>query len=290
MDVSWDQTEHWLRFVGYYRLSGYWHPFRVAQPDGTRNSDFVAGTSMKNVAALYEFDRKLKAHILSGLERVEIACRSRIADVLGERDVNALFTPEYFRNPEQHHEMIVTVDNRIQRALNSKDPVALHHRDSYDGQYPIWVAMEFLDFGDVSRLYANLLDADREQIAAWFGWVPPERHPEAKFGAAFMNWLRHLTIVRNTAAHHSRLWNRVFEPVSVKRLSMIPALSGIRGQQDKMYGTSRVLAQLVSVASPGTSWPLQLSKLLEDSFSTIDGVALEQLGFPANWREDLLQE
>lgn len=290
MDVSWDQTEHWLRFVGYYRLSGYWHPFRVAQPGGNRDSDFVSGTSMKNVAALYEFDRKLKTHILSGLERVEVACRSRIADVLGERDVNALSNPEYFRDSARHHEMIDTVQSRIQRALDSKDPVALHHHDSYDGQYPIWVAMEFLDFGDISRLYANLLDAARERIARWFGWAPPGRHPEAKFGAAFMNWFKHLTIVRNTAAHHSRLWNRVFEPVSVRRLSMVSGLTGQRGQQDKMYGTSIVLAQLVSVTSPGTSWPSQLSALLEDSFSLIDGVALEQLGFPADWRDTLTDQ
>ncbi|UXN32552.1 Abi family protein [Glutamicibacter sp. M10] len=285
LDVEWDQSEHWLRFVGYYRLSGYWHPFRVVQDDGTRSSTFVTGASMKNVAELYEFDRKLKAHLLSGLERVEVACRSRIADVLGERDVNALANPQHFRSPQLHHEMIDIVDRRISRALAAKDPVALHHRDSYDGRYPIWVAMEFLDFGDVSRLYANLMDTDREKVASWFGWVPPERHPEAKFGPAFMNWLRHLTIVRNTAAHHSRLWNRTFEPVSVKRLNMVPGLEELRGQQDKIFGTSRVLTQLLSVTSPGTTWSSQLVNLLEDSFQPLDGVSWNQLGFPANWRD-----
>jgi len=288
MDVSWDQSEHWLQFVGYYRLSGYWHPFRIVQSDGTRSSVFMEGTSLQSVAALYEFDRKLKAHFLSGLERVEVACRSRIADVVGERDVNALYGPHHFQNTEHHLELIDTVDRRIQRALSAKDPVALHHQATYGGKYPIWAAMEFLDFGDVSRLYANLLEADKEAVANAFGWAPPSRHPEAKFGAAFMNWLRLLTVVRNTAAHHSRLWNRHFEPVSVKRLGMVPGLQGLNGQQDKVYGTSRVLTQLVTTVSPGTSWPRQLVELLEQDLSPINGVSVEQLGFPVEWKHIFL--
>lgn len=290
LDIQWEQTRHWLQAVGYYRLSGYWHPFRVRFPSAAANgkvivsSAFVAGASMKNVAALYEFDRKLKAHLLSGLERVEIACRSRMADVLGARSVNALMEPEHFQNSSSHEELMLTVEKRIQRALDSSDPVALHHAATYGGDFPIWAAVEFLDFGDVSRLYANLHQADRETVAEWFGWKPTKRYPDAKMGAPLMNWLQHLTVVRNTAAHHARLWNRTFTPTSPKKLPMVPGLEKLRGQQDKIYGTMVVLGQLVKVTSPGTTWHMRLQELLQESFGPIDGVRWEDMGFPPDWK------
>lgn len=49
-----------LRHVNYYRLSGYWYPFRQ-QAGGTRVDDFYPGTRLDDVVALYEFDARLRA-------------------------------------------------------------------------------------------------------------------------------------------------------------------------------------------------------------------------------------
>lgn len=284
MDVSWDQTEHWLQAVGYYRLSGYWHPFRIRLGEDIVSKMFAPGTSFRETAQLYEFDRKLKIHMLSGIERVEVAMRTRIADVLGERSSMALWERDQFRDGSRAAELIAIMRKRIHRAIDSRDPVALHHQEKYGERFPVWVAVEFLDFTDVSRLYESLQPVDQEAVATWFGWVPPVRHPEAKFGAPMGNWLRHLTVVRNTAAHQARLWNRVFEPVSAKKLSMVEGLGELRGQQGHLYGSVVVLARLLQAASPGSTWALQLRALLEASFAPLLSVSWSQMGFPEDWK------
>jgi abortive infection bacteriophage resistance protein len=42
----------WLRAVGYYRLSGYWYPYRaISGPQGSRRGDrFVAGAHLDDVS------------------------------------------------------------------------------------------------------------------------------------------------------------------------------------------------------------------------------------------------
>lgn len=76
---------HWLSAVGYYRLSGYWYPFRELDITGQsrRLSTFVEGTTFTEIVGLYEFDRHLKTQVQSGLERIEVALRSQIGHRLG---------------------------------------------------------------------------------------------------------------------------------------------------------------------------------------------------------------
>jgi len=74
-------AELWLRSVGYYRLSGYWYPYREVDDSrwADRRDRFASGASFDEVARLYEFDRKLRSLIHDGIERVEVALRSHIA-------------------------------------------------------------------------------------------------------------------------------------------------------------------------------------------------------------------
>jgi Abi-like protein len=67
------RAEHWLRHVSYYRLSAYWLPFE--HPKGHGGPRFLPGTTFETISALYEFDRHLRLHLLSAIERIEVAIR-----------------------------------------------------------------------------------------------------------------------------------------------------------------------------------------------------------------------
>lgn len=287
MDVSWEQSEHWLHAVGYYRLSGYSHPFRirVANESGARPivaDEFKPNTSLHQVATLYEFDRKLKAHLLSALERVEIAVRCRIADVLGKKSVSALDESVYFENVGRYLELKSIIESRVSRAAKSRDAVVLHHQNG-NRSMPIWATMEFLDFGDLSRLYSNLVKADKILVAEWFGWKSSRPNDNTDLHTLLKDWLWHLSVVRNTVAHHARLWNREFRAVSPRGLHLIDGMGALRGQQSRIYGTVVVLGQLVKVASPGTTWHSQLANLLREHFEPMNVVTWDQMGFPSDW-------
>ena len=83
-----DEAAHFLRRVGYYRLSGYWYPFRQFN-DGKRANEFFEGSKFDDVVALYLFDRKLRLMAMDAIERIELAIQVEIAHLLGRRDTFA---------------------------------------------------------------------------------------------------------------------------------------------------------------------------------------------------------
>ena len=73
-----DRALSQIRTISYYRLSGYWHPFRKKDTDGNLTDKFIHGTSFENVIELYEFDRELRLLVMSAIERVEVYLRTLI--------------------------------------------------------------------------------------------------------------------------------------------------------------------------------------------------------------------
>lgn len=89
------QAVQWLGMIGYYRLSGYWYPYRVLA-DGARTDQFLNSTSLEQVVHLYDFDRRLKLLMIDALERIEIGMRCRVGYTLGPRGPYAHLDPGDF--------------------------------------------------------------------------------------------------------------------------------------------------------------------------------------------------
>ncbi|WP_296136844.1 Abi family protein [uncultured Tessaracoccus sp.] len=79
---------HILARVNYYRLSGYWYPFRVRRDHGPAEQ-FRVGTSFDDVLALYEFDARLRAVTFASLTPIELAIRTLLGHELGRVDPTA---------------------------------------------------------------------------------------------------------------------------------------------------------------------------------------------------------
>lgn len=65
-----------LKFIGYYRLSGYYKFF--CDPDDPARENFRTGTNFNDVLNLYGFDRRLRVLLAEALERIEIAVKTSI--------------------------------------------------------------------------------------------------------------------------------------------------------------------------------------------------------------------
>lgn len=91
------------------------------------------------------------------------------------------------------------------------------------------------------------------------------------------SWLHALSYVRNLAAHHQRLWNRVYtiKPIAARHLA------------DDLQDTTRFYAQavmieaLLHVVAPGSRWGDRLADLLAQH----PKVRLDRLGFPEGWQQ-----
>lgn len=150
-----------LSCVSYYRLSGY---FRYWQKDPDYGDDeFITGTSFSRLYSLYEAEQKLADACKRLLATCEIVLRTRFAYHYGTcvGPVGSFAHGLGFTRPPL--EEIDPVEERILSDLDrSNDLFIAHYRDeikqgalykpeAYD-RMPIWVAVEALSFGCLSRM------------------------------------------------------------------------------------------------------------------------------------------
>lgn len=81
-----------LRKVNYYRISGYWYPFRIQEGPGRRD-DFYPGTTLLAVTQLYEFDAQLRTAAFASLAAIELSARALLGHSLGAIDECAHLKP-----------------------------------------------------------------------------------------------------------------------------------------------------------------------------------------------------
>ncbi|MFD5869257.1 Abi family protein [Corynebacterium sp. NPDC060344] len=286
-----------LQRVGYYRLSGYWHPLRksrITESGLVIDDEFTPGTSLAQVVTIYEFDRGLRLLAMDALERVEIALRFHIGHTLGNRgpfahtDIGCLsaeFTSctdvgppnlAKWRNSD-HAKWLAKRDIEIKR---SKADFAVHFKRMYELPTPVWVTTELIDFGGLSTLYSGLLQADRDTIAAHLGLRDKSG---AGHGGALKDWLSNLTYVRNVCAHHARFWNaNMANRLSTRHLKAFPELMHAAGPSTaRPYSSLAVLAVLSRRLAPEDDWPMRLRAHIHENLP--NGRSPAELGCPAAW-------
>lgn len=265
-------AEHCLQHISYYRLSAYWLSFE--NPKDQAGLRFKPNTTFEGVIALYDFDRQLRLLVLDAIERVEVAVRGswayQMAMLGGSHEYleaghyadNAKFTANARK-----------LDREVER---SKDTFTRHYKSKYSGpaRPPVWMAAELLSFGLLSQWYAALSDPKvRQSIAAPFNI--DER--------IFVTFVHQLAIVRNICAHHSRLWNRMFDVAFTlpKKNPLDLAAAMNRQEQNRVYNTFAMLQFLLLKADPANDWGQRLNTLME----TLPVGRSAEMGFPLNWND-----
>lgn len=303
-------AEQWLQTVGYYRLSGYWYTRRIKNPPGSptyRGDDFMPDTKFSDIAQLYEFDRKLRTQVHDGIERVEIALRTALAETLGGIDRLAFYNRDNFRirkyNEYAHYELISTVSSRVNRALKAKDSFHIRHNvEKYGTQLAPWVLMDVFDFSDLSKLF-RLLNADEQsEVAALVGidtrslTLSPTEAKDLRKDHPLSAALRQLSILRNKSAHHARIWNCTLVPIGTRFLVKLDGLATLpttaqnqstqQFQSERLYGALLLIAQILQTVSPGSSWAGKTAELVATALQDIPFLTEDELGFPPNWRSE----
>lgn len=289
-----DYAESLLRRIGYYRLSGYWYLFREPDPsgDGVRRSTFASGSSLRTVHQIYDFDRALRMRVFDALEMVEVALRFRIGHLLGRDHVYAHRDPTYllpsFTGQDSQHPALsysrwLDSDHagwlrEVNREESrSSETFVEHVTAKYGGPLPIWVATEIMSFGTLSRLFSGMPSTQKNRIAAAFGIVDAVPNGD---GSLAGNWLNHLRYIRNTCAHHARLWNKNLT-VQLAEPRGIPELAHLSdpATRTRVYGTLAVLSYLTERIHPGCGWREATFAFVRSTAESLD-LQLSQLGFP----------
>ena len=260
---------HHLRFIGYYRLAAYAQHFQQPNLPG---KPFLPGTTFEDVLGLYTFDRELRLLVIDAIERIEVAVRGSLVNVMSVRYNDPHWFMDGLRFDAKYNYIGQLLAKVEKDTGGSKEQFILHYKAKYTEPRlpPVWMMVENLTLGSLSHLFAGLLNADRKAIAAPFGC---DEH-------FLKSWLHSLTYLRNLCAHHARLWNRTF---SIKPLIARKHIALLKpAQADRFYALAVVLFELIQVVSPGTGWHRHLKALL----AAHPAIPLSTLGFPANWAQE----
>lgn len=296
------KAHSFLEAVSFFRLTPYMRPFQ--EPDDA-NHAFRAGSRLRDLTRLYDFDRRLRLLVMDAIERIEVAARAAISNHMGPaHGAHWYLSRQLFHESYRHQELLESIGSKQNRArldhhrecrrietsnasparkqqlmkLRAKESYARHYALTYDipDLMPAWAAMEEITFGDLSHLFKGLArDADRKAISRLLDLPAP----------LLQSWLHTLTTLRNICAHHARLWNRELgiRPELPKKITFPwPEFLQRPGQHARIFTVMCILSLLMRRVSPHTSWDRRLHELLS-KFPETD---LRAMGFPLNWQQD----
>lgn len=263
-----DRAAHYLSFIGYFRLSGYFPPFLVADSSAVA---FKPGTTFSDVLDRYIFDRKLRMLLVDPLERIEVAVRTVLSNEMSLSHGPFWPTDARLFDEGKLEEVLKT----IRGATDLKDgkthhDFLKHYATRYqDETPPSWMIFETLSFGSVSHIFRRLRREHQKKVASCFQLDPK----------IFQSWLHALSFTRNLVAHHDRIWNRAFviQPRIPHKLQAYWPEAGAK----RVYGICVIINFLMEVIADGSRWPDRLRALL----SEYPEVPKAAMGFPEEWTE-----
>ena len=259
-----------LSHVNYYRFSGYCLAFEQ------QRHQFNGGCTFEQVKAAYEFDLVLRDLVTEALEVLEVDFRSAIAYHFGQRHGAFGHTDRAkFYGSFNHTEWLVRLRDEGQR---SSELFVEHFKKNYSQfpDLPIWMAMEVMSFGALSKMFQGLLRDDQRPVAQRYAVQPRD----------LVAIFHHLVYVRNLCAHHSRLWDRVWaiKPSLPKGKPWLPPLLP---SNDRLFATLLLLYHLMkccpTVRGFAGHWRDRLKQHLAQPPSAVN--PLDQMGMPTNWQQ-----
>jgi abortive infection bacteriophage resistance protein len=291
-----------LQSVSFFRLTPYMRPFQI-----NAQHNFIAGTGFRQLAEIYDFDRRLRLLVIDAIERAEVAVRGHLSNHMGTTYGSHWYLdPAHFKNTEQHsrlideirrkqdgelrdyHKECARIDKLNTDAARKAKLKQKRQQESYARHYaltyqtpelmPNWAMVEEITLGSLSHLYKNLSkDSDKKAIARGLGLEAP----------LLESWLHTLTMVRNLCAHHSRLWNRELgiKPAAPKsRRIAWPAY--LRDGNNALHTRAAVilpiLQHFMTQCAPHASWKQRLIEL----FKAFPNTPLSAMGLPHDWQQD----
>jgi len=273
------ELENYLSQVNYYRLSGYWYIFKQIDPV-TKAESFKPGTTFETIRTRYEFDRGLRLLLMDAIERIEVAIfRTQLVEVNSTLYGPFGYTEQKNYNPKFPQPDFLKLLRDIEYDEGrSYEEFIRRYRAKYTAEryLPIWMAAELMSFGQLLTFYRNQHLAVKQTLS----------HRYNLFPMVLDSWLLTLSAIRNSCAHHNRMWNRPLPLVTRfpdrkndPRWYVPDAIP-----DNRLYTALTFINHLLSFITPTGQWKQSITALLT-AYPTIP---LEPMGIPENWQDSPL--
>lgn len=285
-----ERAKKYIRYIGYKRLSWYWHPFY----DET-SEKFKCEMSFGDILSLYIFDRKLRMLFLEASERIEICTKTLFSDILSLAHGSSWYldanlfdtkTDKFYKNNERHTEtvdhgsLMESISEELLRHKSSNS-ILKNFRSIYSAKLYSWDLFQFLTFGKFSRVLELTKGNELKEFYDLFS-LPK---------AVFDNWIECIVSVRNICAHYGLFSFRTFsnKPKSLLKSDKRSFERIFSGKlQESFFAQFYIFSYFIFKISPTSSWAKRVVKEITDAERKTSLISFEALGFPKNWKEDAL--
>ena len=263
----------YLSNIGYFRLSAYLHPL-LKEPKTEHL--YKDGATFEKALNMYRFDRKLRVLLFNEIEKIEVAIRSTMNNLISKNlnDVFWMTDSKHFANPTTFNRHYSQIETELSK---SNEEFIIHFRETYENPFPpAWMISEIIPFGTLCGIFNNLrYKSLRKIVANYFGLSVP----------VFSSWIVSLVSLRNLCGHHNRTWNREnpLIPAPLKSPAF-PWIDDSKIYGKRIYFRICIIKYLLFTVSPNNTFTQKLKSLLVE-YPTVD---IRAMGFPADWQNEPL--
>lgn len=266
------KSANYLSNISFYRLRAYTYPF---QDNEDENHPFLFDISFEKIIDLYVFDRKLRILIFNAIEKIEISFRAQIIyNFALSHGSHWQLNEKLFKNNASFEAHLDSLNKEVGR---SKETFIAHYKEKYvhPTEPPCWMSLEVSSIGLLSKIFNNMKTCkEKDMITSNFGL--------ADF-SVLENWMLCFSILRNTCAHHGRVWNRRLVQIKIPTNHKFPFIKNKKEiYPNKLYATICCTEYILKIISPETT----LKVTLKDLMSKCPLKQEKEMGFPKDWEKD----
>ncbi|MCT0017709.1 Abi family protein [Lactococcus lactis subsp. lactis] len=170
---------------------------------------FIEGATFEELYAIYMFDKDIKHTFFNRIGEAEAFLRTQIAYYFCEvhKGKYAYLDTSNFREDKQLE--VARLLSDLARIINNNryyDNAISHYLKKYD-EVPLWVLVNFMEFGQLRIFYKLMLEKDKRKIADSICDLM-EKYYLKKFQltpSMLDSYLQNINDVRNMAAHDNRI-------------------------------------------------------------------------------------
>lgn len=271
-----------LEELSYYSLIvGYKALFR-----NPASAKYIYGVTFEEIVAFYYFDDELRSLFLKYILHVERHMKSMISYHFSEKygaNQNAYLNKYNYNLTKKNQHEIQRLVKSLQKSVSfpTHYTYIAHHIKTY-GNVPLWVAMNALTFGQVSKMYQYAASDIRTKISKNFnGLTEKQLH-------------QFITIIarcRNVCAHGERLYSfSIKEAIPDMPLHCKMKIPQKRGQyccgKNDLFAVVIALRYLIE-NDEFKNFKRDLLKLINSVLKKCPHISkenlLSQMGFPVKW-------
>lgn len=271
-----------LQRIGYFSLiGGYKAPFK-----NPTNNLYYRHVKFADIVVLYVFDENLRELFFKYILQVERHIRSLLSYAFtekhGELQTEYLDPGNYDSDPavqDDVNRLINTLDKLANRT--SDYPYINHQRNTY-GNVPLWVLMNVITFGTLSKFYLLSTQDFKAKVAKNFQKVNEKQ---------LSQYLTVMTKFRNVCAHNERLYSYKTKD-SIPNTTLHTKLSLPQKGAQFVSGKRDLFAMVIAFLyllpnEEFLAFKKSLNVILRNYYKRSSALSpkklLEHMGFPENW-------